>query len=65
MAQSNAGLTSDQKFAVRSPPAIFFVEIGHEIFPVIIFSLPLIQEEHLSVSGERVCTSAVIHHIED
>ena len=33
-----------------------FVEIGHEIFSVVIRSLPLIQEGQLSVSGERMCT---------
>ena len=38
---------------------IFFVEIGHEIFSTVIFSLPLkdSQEGQLSVSGERMCTS--------
>ena len=33
-----------------------FVEIDHEIFSTVILSLPLIQEGHLSVSGERMCT---------
>ena len=32
-----------------------FVEIDHEIFSVVILSLPLIQEGQLSVSGERMC----------
>ena len=31
------------------------VEIDHEIFPTVILSLPLIQEGHVSVSGERMC----------
>ena len=31
-----------------------FVEIDHEIFSTVILSLPLIQEEQLSVSGERI-----------
>ena len=35
----------------------FFVEIDHEIFAVVILSLLLIQEEHLLVSGERMCKS--------
>ena len=35
------------------------VEIDHEIFSTVIFSLPLIQEEQLSVSGERMCTMLV------
>ena len=34
-----------------------FLEIDHEIFSVIILSLPLIQEGQLSVSGKRMCTS--------
>ena len=36
-----------------------FVEIDHEIFSMVILSLPLIQEEQLSVSGERMCTIPV------
>ena len=36
-----------------------FVEIDHEIFSKVIFSLPLIQEGQLSVSGERMCTILV------
>ena len=32
------------------------VEIDHEIFSMVILSLPLIQEGQLSVSGERMCT---------
>ena len=37
-----------------------FVEIDHEILSMVIFSLPLIQEGQLSVSGERMCTILVI-----
>ena len=33
-----------------------FVETDHEIFSTVIFSIPLIQEEQLSVSGERMCS---------
>ena len=33
-----------------------FVEINHEIFSMVILSLPLIQEGQLSVSGKRMCT---------
>ena len=33
-----------------------FAEIDREIFSTVILSLPLIQEGHLSVSGERMCT---------
>ena len=33
-----------------------FVEIDFEIFSTVIISLPLIQEEQLPVTGERMCT---------
>ena len=33
------------------------MEIDHEIFPKVIFFLPLIQEGQLSVSGKTMCTS--------
>ena len=36
-----------------------FMEIDHEIFSMVIFSLLLIQEGQLSVSGERMCTILV------
>ena len=36
-----------------------FVEIDHEIFSTVIFSLPLMQEGQLPVSGERMCTILV------
>ena len=36
-----------------------FVAIDHEIFSTVIFSLPLIQEGQLSVSGGRMCTILV------
>ena len=35
------------------------VEIDPEIFSTVILSLPLIQEGHLSDSGERMCTILV------
>ena len=41
-----------------------FVEIDHEIFSVVILSLPLIQEGQLSVSGKRMCT-ILVNHLED
>ena len=41
-----------------------FVEIDHEIFSTVIFSLPLIHEGQLSVSGERMCT-ILVNHLED
>ena len=36
-----------------------FVEIDHEIFSMVILSLPLIQEGQLSISGKRLCTILV------
>ena len=35
---------------------MYFMEIGHEIISTAIPSLPLIQEEQLSVTGESICT---------
>ena len=36
-----------------------FVQIDHEIFSMVILSIPLIQVGQLSVSGERMCTILV------
>ena len=36
-----------------------FVEVDHEIFSMVILSLPLIQEGQLSFSGKRMCTILV------
>ena len=41
-----------------------FVEIDHEIFSIVILSLPLIQEGQLSVSGKRMCT-ILVNRLED
>ena len=41
-----------------------FLEIDHEIFSMVILSLPLIQEGQLSVSGERMCT-ILVNRLED
>ena len=41
-----------------------FVQIDHEIFSMVILSLPLIQEGQLSVSGERMCT-ILVNRLED
>ena len=38
--------------------------IDHEIFSTVIFSLPLIREGQLSVSGERMCT-ILVNRLED
>ena len=40
------------------------VQIDHEIFSMVILSLPLIQEGQLSVSGERMCT-ILVNRLED
>ena len=41
-----------------------FVEIDHEIFSMVILSLPLIQDGQLSVSGRRMCT-ILVNRLED
>ena len=41
-----------------------FMEIDHEIFSTLILSLPLIPEEQLSVSGERMCI-ILVNRLED
>ena len=41
-----------------------FVEIDHEIFSMVILSLPLIQEGQLSVSGKRMYT-ILVNRLED
>ena len=58
------GCASDWKpggrgFDHRQGRQCSFVEIDHEIFSVVILSLPLIQEGQLSVSGKRMCTILV------
>ena len=35
---------------------IFSLRFGHENISTVILPLPLIQEEHLSVNGEKMCT---------
>ena len=58
--------TGDRRSRVQPPPrlATFFVEIDHEIFSMVILSLPQIQEGQLSVSGERMCTM-LVNRLED
>ena len=41
-----------------------FAEINHEIFSIVILSLPLIQEGQLSVSGKRMRT-ILVNRLED
>ena len=66
VAQLDARPTGDQEVAGSTTVglATFFVEIDHEIFSMVILSLPLIQEGQLSVSGERMCT-VLINRLED
>ena len=47
-----------RRLFVQPPPGWqhSFMEIFHEIFCMVILSLPLIQEGQLSVSGKRMCT---------
>ena len=53
-----------RRFIPRRGRQHSFVEIDHEIFSMVILSLPLIQEGQLSVSGERMCT-ILVNHLED
>ena len=41
------------------------MEIDHEIFSVVILTLPMIQEGQLSVSGKRICTLILVNCLED
>ena len=64
--QLDAHPTGGQEVASLTPPGLqhSFVEIDHEIFSMVILSLPLIQEGQLSVSGERMCT-ILVNRLED
>ena len=61
MAQLDAHPTVDQGVAGSTPAAW---QIDHAMFFTVIFSLPLIQEGQLSVSGKRVCT-ILVNRLED
>ena len=57
-AQTDVRWTADQEVLVLIPTWQYsLMEIDHEIFSAVILTLLLIQEEQLSVSGERMCTS--------
>ena len=60
-------LTGDQEVEGLIPARSgnVFLEIDHEIVSVVIFSLPQIQEEQLSVSGNRMCTSTGLNNLQD
>ena len=55
-----------RRSGVCSPPGRqhSVVEIDHEIFSVVILSLPLIQEGQLSASAKRMYT-ILVNHVED
>ena len=61
MAHLDAHPTGDQEILGSTPGGRHhsFVEIDHEIFSMVILSIPLIQEGQLSVSGGRMCTILV------
>ena len=62
MAQLDAHPTGDQEVvgSTQLGRQHSIMEIDHEIFSMVIVSLPLIQEGQLSVSGERMCTILVL-----
>ena len=62
--QTDLGPHCLQKWLLKSQAVHSFVEIDHEIFSMVILSLPLIQEGQLSVSGERMCT-VLVNRLED
>ena len=68
VAQLDVPPTGDQEVAGSIPAGRdqqhSFVEIDHEIFSMVILSLTLIQQEQLSVSGERMCT-ILVNRLED
>ena len=61
MAQLDTRPTGDQEVVGSILPGQqhSFMEIDNEIFSVVILSLPLIEEGHLSISGESMCTILV------
>ena len=61
VAQLDVCSTSDQKVVGLTPIGLqhSLVGIDQEIFSMVILSLPLIQEGHLSISGKRMCTILV------
>ena len=65
MAQLDVRLTGDQEVVgLTRAGNILSWRFDHEIFSTVIISLSLIQEGHLSVSGERMCT-ILVNHLED
>ena len=62
VAQLDVRLTGDQEVAGSTPAKVS--NIDHEIFSIVILSLPLFQEGQLSVSVERMCT-ILVNRLED
>ena len=58
--------TGDQEVAGSTPAEVGNILLWRLIMKyfTVIFSLPLIQEGQLSVSGERMCT-ILVNHLED
>ena len=59
VAQLDVRTSGDQEVAGSTLARLAMWRFDHEIFSTAIFSLPLIQEWQLSVSGERMCTILV------
>ena len=65
LAQLDVHPTGDQEVVGLTPwiGNILSWRFDHEIFSIVILSLPLIQEGQLSISGERMC-SILVNHLE-
>ena len=67
VAQLDKRPTGDQEVVGSTPAGVGNIlswRFDHEIFSVVIHSLPLLQEGQLLVSGERMCT-VLVNHLED
>ena len=67
VAQLDARPTGDQEVAGSTPAEVgnfLSWRFDHEIFSMVILSLPLIQEGQVSVSGERMCI-IMVNRLED
>ena len=64
--RGSVGCASDRRLRVRPRRVgnILSWRFDHEIFSMVILSLPLIQEGQLSVSGEIICTT-LVNRLED
>ena len=63
MAQLDVGPTGDQAIVGLTPEGWALLHY-YEIFSMVILSLLLVQEGHLSVSGKRMCTK-LVNSLED